>query len=62
MSATLVRTPGATASTTAEDTLKAKSRDASVIPGGRLIAKVLKAEGVDKIFTLCVDHRTPRRG
>jgi len=62
MSATLARPPGATASTTAKDTLKVNSRDASVITGGRLITKALKAEGVDKIFTHCVDHCTPRRG
>jgi hypothetical protein len=62
MSATLARPPGATASTTAKDTLTANSRDASVIPGDRVIAKALKAEGVDKTFTLCVDHCTPRRG
>ena len=43
-------------STTAEDTLKAKSRDANVISGGHLVAKALKAEGVDTIFTLCGGH------
>lgn len=42
--------------TTAEDTLKQKSRDASVISGGHLVAKALKAEGVDTIFTLCGGH------
>lgn len=41
---------------TAEDTLKEKSRDASVISGGHLVAKALKAEGVDTIFTLCGGH------
>ena len=50
------------ASTTAEDTLNAKSRDASVISGGHLVAKALKAEGVDTIFTLCGGHGTARRG
>ena len=44
------------ASTTAEDTLKQKSRDASVVSGGHLVAKALKSEGVDTIFTLCGGH------
>ncbi|WP_280152374.1 thiamine pyrophosphate-binding protein [Piscinibacter sp. XHJ-5] len=44
------------ASTTAEDTLKAKSRDANVISGGHLVARALKNEGVDTIFTLCGGH------
>ncbi len=44
------------ATTTAEDTLKQKSRDANVISGGHLVAKALKAEGVDTIFTLCGGH------
>src|SRR6187455_525257 len=39
--------------TTADDTLKQKSRDVNVISGGHLVAKALKAEGVDTIFTLC---------
>ncbi|MHB8475601.1 MAG: thiamine pyrophosphate-binding protein [Steroidobacteraceae bacterium] len=43
-------------STTAEDTLQRKSRDASVISGGHLVAKALKNEGVDTIFTLCGGH------
>ena len=42
--------------TTAEDTLKQKTRDASVISGGHLVAKALKSEGVDTIFTLCGGH------
>jgi acetolactate synthase I/II/III large subunit len=42
--------------TTAEDTLKRKSRDADVISGGHLVAKALKSEGVDTIFTLCGGH------
>ena len=46
------------ARTTAEDTLKQKSRDANVISGGHLVAKALKAEGVDTIFTLCGGHIT----
>jgi len=44
------------ASTTAEDTLKQKSRDANVVSGGHLVAKALKSEGVDTIFTLCGGH------
>src|SRR5258706_2768253 len=42
--------------TTAEDTLQRKSRDASVASGGHLVAKALKNEGVDTIFTLCGGH------
>src|ERR1700730_15895817 len=42
--------------TTAEDTLQRKSRDASLISGGHLVAKALRAEGVDTIFTLCGGH------
>ena len=44
------------ATTTAEDTLKRKTKDGSVISGGHLVAKALKAEGVDTIFTLCGGH------
>jgi len=44
------------ATTTADDTLKAKSRDAGVISGGHLVARALKNEGVDTIFTLCGGH------
>jgi acetolactate synthase I/II/III large subunit len=44
------------ATTTAEDTLKRKSRDANVVSGGHLVAKALKNEGVDTIFTLCGGH------
>ena len=42
--------------TTADDTLKQKTRDANVISGGHLVAKALKNEGVDTIFTLCGGH------
>ena len=42
--------------TTAEDTLKQKSRGADVVSGGHLVAKALKSEGVDTIFTLCGGH------
>ncbi len=41
---------------TAEDTLQRKSRDAGVISGGHLVAKALKSERVDTIFTLCGGH------
>jgi acetolactate synthase-1/2/3 large subunit len=44
------------ATTTADDTLKQKTRDASVVSGGHLVAKALKSEGVDTIFTLCGGH------
>jgi acetolactate synthase-1/2/3 large subunit len=48
--------PQAAPTNTAEDTLKAKSRDANVISGGHLVARALKNEGVDTIFTLCGGH------
>ena len=41
---------------TADDTLRRKSRDAAVVSGGHLVAKALKNEGVDTIFTLCGGH------
>src|ERR671936_2852065 len=44
------------AATTAEDTLKRKSTDPNIISGGHLVAKALKSEGVDTIFTLCGGH------
>ena len=44
------------AASTADDTLQQKRRDGSVISGGHLVAKALKAEGVDTIFTLCGGH------
>ncbi|MDE3009977.1 MAG: thiamine pyrophosphate-binding protein [Pseudomonadota bacterium] len=56
MSAVLSSAPTNAASTTADDTLKAKSRDANVISGGHLVARALKAEGIDTIFTLCGGH------
>ena len=43
-------------STTAHDTLAQKSRDTGIVSGGHLVAKALKAEGVDTIFTLCGGH------
>src|ERR1700687_1018725 len=53
---TATKTTDSKGTTTAEDTLKRKSRDASVISGGHLVAKALKSEGVDTIFTLCGGH------
>ncbi len=55
---TVLTAPAATASktSTAEDTLQRKSRDANVISGGHLVARALKNEGVDTIFTLCGGH------
>ena len=41
---------------TATDTLRQKSKDASVVSGGHLVARALKNEGVDTIFTLCGGH------
>ncbi len=43
-------------SSTATDTLRQKSADASVVSGGHLVARALKNEGVDTIFTLCGGH------
>jgi acetolactate synthase I/II/III large subunit len=43
-------------STTADDTLKQKTRGAGVVSGGHLVARALKNEGVDTIFTLCGGH------
>jgi len=41
---------------TATDTLAKKDKSGKVISGGHLVAKALKAEGVDTIFTLCGGH------
>ncbi len=41
---------------TASDTLAKKDMSGNMISGGRLVAKALKAEGVDTIFTLCGGH------
>jgi acetolactate synthase-1/2/3 large subunit len=41
---------------TADDTLAKKSREGDVVSGGHLVAKALKNEGVDTIFTLCGGH------
>ncbi|GIJ45437.1 acetolactate synthase [Virgisporangium aliadipatigenens] len=40
----------------AEAILREPSRDSERISGGHLVAKALKAEGVDVIFTLCGGH------
>ena len=44
------------ASRTATDTLAKKDKSGAVISGGHLVAKALRAEGVDTIFTLCGGH------
>ncbi len=49
-------TAATAASTTAHDTLAQKTKDGSTISGGGLVAKALKAEGVDTVFTLCGGH------
>jgi len=41
---------------TATDTLKEKSRADDVVSGGHLVARALKNEGVDTVFTLCGGH------
>ena len=41
---------------TASNTLAKKDKSGSMISGGHLVAKALKAEGVDTIFTLCGGH------
>jgi thiamine pyrophosphate-dependent acetolactate synthase large subunit-like protein len=56
MSAVVSSLSPATGSTTADDTLKQKTRDAGVVSGGHLVARALKNEGVDTIFTLCGGH------
>ncbi|MFQ5775096.1 MAG: thiamine pyrophosphate-binding protein [Kiloniellaceae bacterium] len=40
----------------ATDTLAKKTRSGNVISGGHLVAKALKNEGIDVIFTLCGGH------
>jgi acetolactate synthase I/II/III large subunit len=41
---------------TTHDTLARKSADPNIVSGGHLVAKALKNEGVDTIFTLCGGH------
>ncbi len=43
-------------SNTAHDTLAQKNKEGGMISGGGLVAKALKAEGVDTVFTLCGGH------
>ena len=43
-------------SSTAHDTLAQKSRAEDVVSGGHLVARALRNEGVDTIFTLCGGH------
>ena len=43
-------------SDTASDTLARKDKTGASISGGHLVAKALKSEGVDTIFTLCGGH------
>ncbi|MFT5659020.1 MAG: hypothetical protein ACI9KN_002301 [Gammaproteobacteria bacterium] len=38
---------------TASDALQQKNKDDSVISGDYLVAKALKGEAVDTVFTLC---------
>ena len=45
-----------TSSATAHDTLARKSSDESIVSGGHLVAKALRNEGVDTVFTLCGGH------
>ncbi|NIW00889.1 MAG: thiamine pyrophosphate-binding protein [Gammaproteobacteria bacterium] len=48
--------PATPLSTTDTDTLSKKDRSGAVVSGGHLVAKALKNEGVDTIFTLCGGH------
>ena len=51
-----METEMSTQSATAHDTLARKSADESIVSGGRLVAKALRNEGVDTLFTLCGGH------
>ncbi|MCY4451607.1 MAG: thiamine pyrophosphate-binding protein [Immundisolibacterales bacterium] len=46
----------ATAKDTASDTLVVKDRSGDVVSGGHLVARALRGEGVDTVFTLCGGH------
>ncbi len=46
----------APAKDTASDTLVAKDRSGDVVSGGHLVARALRGEGVDTVFTLCGGH------
>ncbi|WP_084216167.1 thiamine pyrophosphate-binding protein [Pseudonocardia spinosispora] len=48
--------PGSATQNGAADRAKDSSAPAETISGGHLVAKALKAEGVDTIFTLCGGH------
>lgn len=50
------QTMNAPSKSTADDTLAQKSHDPNVVSGGHLVARALKNEGVDTIFTLCGGH------
>ncbi len=45
-----------TGSATAHDTLARKSADDNIVSGGHLVARALRNEGVDTVFTLCGGH------
>ncbi len=53
--ATVAKEPK-TKSDTATDTLAEKNRSDNIVSGGHLVARALKNEGVDTIFTLCGGH------
>ena len=46
----------AAAKDTATDTLARKDRSGDVVSGGHLVARALRGEGVDTVFTLCGGH------
>ncbi len=48
--------PAKNVSSTATDTLAQKDRSGALVSGGHLVAKALKGEGVDTVFTLCGGH------
>src|SRR5271154_1957837 len=56
MSAAIPIPAASSPASTADNTLQRKSADAGVVSGGHLVAKALKNEGVDTIFTLCGGH------
>ncbi|NIW04303.1 MAG: thiamine pyrophosphate-binding protein [Gammaproteobacteria bacterium] len=48
--------PAKHVSSTDTDTLAQKDRSGALVSGGHLVAKALKGEGVDTVFTLCGGH------
>ena len=56
MAATAPAPAPAAAKDTASDTLARKDRSGDVVSGGHLVARALRGEGVDTIFTLCGGH------